>query len=377
VILVIDSDVPWIPAVNRPSARAEIYCVDVDPVKSQMSMWYIPARRYATASARVAVEQIARFVLDNDLADAGLVAARRAEAARAHRLELAGQEARERPRDGVITAEYLTGCVRRLLDGQDALVLTEVVTNSKAVAEHLRPSRPGSVINHGGGSLGWAGGGAVGAKLACPERTVVALTGDGSYLFGVPSSAQWVARRYGAPALTVVYDNRGWAAPRFSTLRVHPDGAAAAADDFRVSFEPEADLAGIAAAAGGAYAATVSDPDELPGVLKDALAVVHGGRSAVVSVQLVPVASTGLGQGRRGALRHRDAALVDQPQVHRAPVRPGAAERAGRGDQVAGEHRLAEHEHPAPAGQPLLAQVVYHELAQVPHALGGRGDRGG
>ena len=38
----------------------------------------------------------------------------------------------------MITPEYLTACVRRLLEGEDALVLTEVVTNSKAVAEHLR-----------------------------------------------------------------------------------------------------------------------------------------------------------------------------------------------------------------------------------------------
>jgi hypothetical protein len=45
----------------------------------------------------------------------------------------------------------------------------------------------------------------------------------------------------------------------------------------------------VARAAGGAYGVTVSDPGELPGVLKDALAVVHGGRSAVVSVQLPPV----------------------------------------------------------------------------------------
>ena len=104
----------------------------------------------------------------------------------------------------------------------------------------------------------------------------------------MPSSAQWVARRYGTPALTVIYDNRGWAAPKFSTLQVHPDGAAAAAGDFNVSFEPEVDLPGVARAA-GAYGVTVSDPGELPGVLKDALAVVHGGRSAVVSVQLPPV----------------------------------------------------------------------------------------
>jgi len=289
VILAIDSDVPWITAVNRPSAGAAIYCVDVDPLKAQMNMWHVPARRFAAASARVAVEQIARFVRDNNLAAPGVVEARREAAARAHAQEQAERARREQPRrDGVITAEYLTACVRRLLDGEDALVLTEVVTNSRVVAEHLRPNRPGSVIHHGGAALGWAGGAAVGAKLAAPDRTVVSLVGDGCFLFGVPASAQWVARRYGAPALTVIYDNRGWAAPKFSTLQVYPDGAAAATGDFGVSFEPEVDLPGVARAA-GAHGVTVSSADELPQVLKDALAVVHGGRSAVVSAQLPPV----------------------------------------------------------------------------------------
>ena len=167
----------------------------------------------------------------------------------------------EQPEAGVITPSYLTACVRELLTGTAALVLTEAIANSQVVAEHLRISRPGSLLGSGGGSAGWAGGGAVGAKLAAPERTLVCLVGDGSFLSGVPSSAQWVARRYETPALTVIYDTRGWASP-------------------------EADLPGVARAAGGAYGATVSDPSDLPVVLKDALAVVHGGRSAVISVPL-------------------------------------------------------------------------------------------
>jgi len=290
VIVSIDSDVPWIPAVNRPSPDAAIYCLDIDPLKTQMNMWHVPARRFAAADSRVALELITRYVRDNDLADTVAVGARRSEAARAHDSELAELAEREKfPADGIITPEYLTACVRRLLETQDALILTEVITNSKAVAEHLRANHPGSVLHHGGGSLGWAGGAAVGAKLASSERTVVALTGDGSYLFGVPSSAHWVQRRYGTPVLTIIYNNGGWAAPKFSTLRVHPDGAAAAADEFHVRFDPEVDMPGVAVASGAGYGMTVSDPGELPQVLKDALAVVQGGRSAVVSVRLTRI----------------------------------------------------------------------------------------
>ena len=175
-----------------------------------------------------------------------------------------------------------------LLEVRDVVVHYGRIQALHGVSLVVRDGELVTLLGSNGGSLGWAGGGAVGAKLASPERTVVSLVGDGSYLFGVPSSAQWVARRYHAPSLTVIYDNRGWAAPRFSTLRVHPSGAAATADDFPVSFEPEADLPAIAAAA-GAYAATVAAPDELPQVLKDALAVVRGGRSAVISAQLPPV----------------------------------------------------------------------------------------
>jgi acetolactate synthase-1/2/3 large subunit len=289
VILVLDSDVPWIPASNRPGPDAAIYVVDIDPVKADRTMWHVPARRIATADSKVAVGQVTDFVRDNALVDAGAVERRRAEVTAAGQARRADLDALEQPQPGVITPRYLTACVRELLDDADALVLIEVITNYQIVTEHLRASRPGSLIGSGGSSLGWGGGGAIGAKLAAPDRVVVCLTGDGSYLFGVPSSAQWLARRYGTPALTVIYDNRGWAAPRFSTLKVHPDGAAARADDFHASFEPEADLPGVAAAAGGAYGVTVSDPGELPQVLKDALAVVRGGRSAVVSVHLPPV----------------------------------------------------------------------------------------
>lgn len=289
VILAVDVDVPWIPATNRPAPDAAIYCVDVDPLKPTMPMWHVPARRFAAANSRLALAQITECLREKVLVDERAVAARRAQVSATHERRRAEWDARERPRGDTITAEYLTAVVREALAGADPLYLSEAVTNFDAVARHLRVDRPGSLIASGGSSLGWAGGGAVGAKLAAPEQTVVALVGDGSYLFGVPAAAQWVARRYAATALTVIYDNRGWNAPKQSVLAVHPRGAAAAGNDFPVGFDPEADLAGIAAAAGGAHAATVTHPDELPGALADAVKAVHGGRSAVVSVRLPAV----------------------------------------------------------------------------------------
>jgi acetolactate synthase-1/2/3 large subunit len=94
-----------------------------------------------------------------------------------------------------------------------------------------------------------------------------------------------MARRYGAPSLTVIFDNQGWTAPQLSALSVHPSGAAAETGAIS-GFAPEADLPGVAAAAGGAYAVTVSEAVKLPVALRLALTEVGRGRSAVISVHV-------------------------------------------------------------------------------------------
>ena len=85
----------------------------------------------------------------------------------------------------------------------------------------------------------------------------MALCGDGSYMFSVPSAVHWIARKYRTPFLQVIYNNRGWKSPKLSTLAVHPDGYASRANEIGVSFDPPPDYAGIAAAAGGAFARRV------------------------------------------------------------------------------------------------------------------------
>lgn len=146
-----------------------------------------------------------------------------------------------------MTVARLMAGLRRHLDDR-TLVLNEGITNYQPIFDHVAPSRPGTMFASGGGSLGWNGGAAIGAKLAQPDATVVAVTGDGSCMFTVPSSVHWISRRYEAPFLQIVLNNDGWNAPRHSALAVHPAGYASRADDLDLSFSPAPDYGGIAAA---------------------------------------------------------------------------------------------------------------------------------
>jgi len=283
LVLAIDSDVPWIPTINKPRRGVTIYQIDVDPLKEQMPLWQIPAKRVFRADAATALRQINER-LDKAEPDAEVVEARRAHYSRLHEERRQKLLRAEAPEIDVITPEYLTACVRQHID-QDTIILNEGITNYQTIINHLGATRAGQMFTSGGGSLGWNGGAAIGVKLACQDKTVVCLTGDGSYMFSAPSSVHWIARRYQTPFLQVIYNNRGWKAPKLSTLAIHPDGYASRAEDLGVSFDPPPDYSGIAAAAGDAFARIVRRPEELNPALAEALnAVRREHRCAVLDV---------------------------------------------------------------------------------------------
>ena len=284
-ILVIDSDVPWIPTVSKPSSTAAIAIIDVDPLKQSMPLWHIKARRCYRADAATALAQL-NARLDRVEIDQEAAERRRLHYARRYRERRAELDRLEEPGGEVVTPEYLTACVRRQV-GLDAIVVNEGITNYPAICDHMAREKPGTMFASGGGSLGWSGGAAIGMKLAAPDKTVVVLSGDGSYMFSTPSTVHWMARRYRTPFLQVVFNNRGWKAPRFSTLAVHPDGFASRAKDLDLSFDPPPDYSGIAAAAGGAFARVIKRPEDVEAGVADGLrAVLDEQRCAVLDVWL-------------------------------------------------------------------------------------------
>ena len=69
VILVLDSDVPWVPPSAGPNPAARIFHIDVDPLKPSMPLWYIDAHATFRADAATALAQLNRH-LDGRTIDA-------------------------------------------------------------------------------------------------------------------------------------------------------------------------------------------------------------------------------------------------------------------------------------------------------------------
>lgn len=287
LILVVDCDVPWINATVRLPGDARIYQIDTDPLKESIPLWHVPAQAFCQADSALALQQVERELAAlpaNELA----VSDRARAAALRHAEVAAGAHARLSRSGDALNPDSVAACLASLLD-DEAIVIDETVTSSLMVLESLPRDRPGTYLASGGSSLGFGGGGSIGARLAAPHRTVVCLTGDGSYLFGVPSAVHMVASRYRAPFLTVIFNNGGWNATKQNLLRLRPDGHAQRDDRLWVGFGQQADLAGIASAAGGCLGLTVRSPDQLEAALREALESVRGGRAAVVDVRLPPI----------------------------------------------------------------------------------------
>lgn len=104
-------------------------------------------------------------------------------------------------------ATTLTAFMRALAQqtGGDVVVFDEALTSSPEVVNYLPPDRPGDYHLTRGGSLGVGIPGAVGAKLARPDRTVVGFTGDGGAMYTY--QALWTAARYDIGAKFVVCNN--------------------------------------------------------------------------------------------------------------------------------------------------------------------------
>ena len=95
----------------------------------------------------------------------------------------------------------------------NAIVLSDIGAHHSWMVQQLKVPREGRLLQSGGfAAMGFGVGGALGAQLAAPERSVVAVVGDGGFL--MHASAVATAVEYHLPVVWVVWNNVGFVSIR-------------------------------------------------------------------------------------------------------------------------------------------------------------------
>jgi benzoylformate decarboxylase len=90
----------------------------------------------------------------------------------------------------------------------DAVIFDEALTTSPELTRYLPPTLPGHFFQTRGGSLGVGIPGAIGLKLANPDKTVVGFSGDGGSMYTI--QALWTAAHHNIDAKFVICNNRSY-----------------------------------------------------------------------------------------------------------------------------------------------------------------------
>ncbi len=270
LILVVECDVPWMPSVRAPNPQARIVHIGEDPAFLRYPMRSFRSDLSIAAGARPTLDAI-----EAALRARGVRRDREGEGAWGKRPGRAADAGASH-----ITPEYLSRCIGEMA-GPDGIVVNEYQLRP----DHCARTRPGTyfAISPAGG-LGWSVGAALGAKLAAPDRFVVATIGDGGFVFANPTACHWAAEAHSLPIVMVVFNNTRYAAVRNATLSMFAAGAAGRENGLGLAdLSPSPPFEKIAEAH-GAFAARVEHPADLPGVLAAARdAVLKEKRHALVN----------------------------------------------------------------------------------------------
>ena len=280
VIMALECDVPWMPVQASPQPGTKIIQAGIDPLHSEIPIRGYPSDATVAGDTAQILDALGRALGEPP---AALLQARRKWADGHRRTMLAEAEAtRARVAEDVpIDAAWASHCISEAKD-DDAIVINEYTL----MLDHARFEQADCYFGSSAASgLGWGAGAALGAKLAAPERQVIAVLGDGAYLFSNPVAVHHAAELHKLPVLIVVMNNSMWGAVHRFTRAMYPAGAAARSNQEVFTHLTNLPAFEDVARAAGGYGERVEHPDELPAAIERALAVMRNeGRHALLNV---------------------------------------------------------------------------------------------
>ncbi|WBU61987.1 3D-(3,5/4)-trihydroxycyclohexane-1,2-dione acylhydrolase (decyclizing) [Paracoccus albus] len=200
------------------------------------------------------------------------------------------------------TDAQVIGAVQRAT-GPDAVAMCAAGTMPGALKLLWQPSRHGYHMEYGFSCMGYEIAGAMGLKLARPDREVICFVGDGSYMMANSELATAVMRR--VPFTVVLTDNRGYGCINrlqqgtggvpFNNLYV----------DSNIEVQPQIDFVGHAASM-GAHAVKAGGIAELEAEIAKAR-----DRDIPTVIVIDTTAAPGPGDGLEGAGHWWDVAVPE------------------------------------------------------------------
>ncbi len=154
---------------------------------------------------------------------------------------------------------------------EDVMIFDEALTTSPDLTRYMPPTLPDHFFQTRGGSLGVGIPGAIGIKVAHPEKTVIGFTGDGGSMYTI--QALWTAARYNIGAKFVICNNQSYMLLKLNILQYWTDQVGAPVHEFPHSFDlgnPVINFAELARSM-GVPAVCVDRPEDVPQAVQQML----------------------------------------------------------------------------------------------------------
>lgn len=291
-VLVVGGLTPWYPPSAGPGTDARIIMIDEAPFHERLPYWGYRADLTISADIGRTLEALADIVRSETAGQKQTVRLnlqRRGALKEKHDAMLAGWE--EEALDGQghqpINPKWFLYVAGKTLP-DNAIILDETLSHTRSVHQYL--ARPGCYVKPAYGGLGVGMGEAAGVKLACPDRSVVLLVGDGSFNYNPVLAALGVYQEYRLPVFIIVMNNSGYMVMKFAHRINFPRGTAVSHDCFLgVDITPAPDYVKVAEAF-GARGEKLEDPGDIEPALKRGLKQIAGGKTALLDVILEDMA---------------------------------------------------------------------------------------
>ncbi|WP_170381928.1 thiamine pyrophosphate-binding protein [Ruegeria atlantica] len=177
------------------------------------------------------------------------------------------------------TSQHPLKILREVLD-RDGIVTVGSGNTQGAVKQSFPVYEPRTHLTSGSFSpMGWAYPAALGAKLACPDKQVVAIMGDGDFMMCAPEMG--VAMMHNIPVVALVQNNSGYMSIRGGQRKFQGRHVASEFNNYAGNGEPySADITDMAKSF-GMHAVKVEKSEDLRAALEEALNL---GKPALVEV---------------------------------------------------------------------------------------------